>query len=175
MISCAIRLPSPVILVAPTSPQGCGKRKDAAGAGRDHASPPHHGCRGGVAALACRLLRPLLLRYALARPNARSSHTTPTPQGGGIALLIGMLAALGLVIAAGFQAALPEIGLVMAAALLLGGVGAWDDIRPLSPAVRLVLQALGVSLVVLSLPPLACRGCPPGWSARSPSSRASGS
>lgn len=28
-------------------------------------------------------LRPLLQRYALARPNARSSHTVPTPQGAG--------------------------------------------------------------------------------------------
>ena len=27
------------------------------------------------------LLFPLLRRYALARPNARSSHTIPTPQG----------------------------------------------------------------------------------------------
>ncbi len=116
---------------------------------------------GGVTALACTLLRPLLQRYALARPNARSSHTVPTPQGGGIALLIGMLVALGLVIVAGFQAALLEIGLVMAAALLLGAVGAWDDIKPLSPALRLVLQALGVGLVVLSLPPLGLPFLPP--------------
>lgn len=28
------------------------------------------------------LLFPLLRRYALARPNARSSHKAPTPQGG---------------------------------------------------------------------------------------------
>ena len=27
-------------------------------------------------------LRPLLARYALAKPNARSSHKDPTPQGG---------------------------------------------------------------------------------------------
>ncbi len=27
------------------------------------------------------VLRPLLQRYALARPNARSSHVIPTPQG----------------------------------------------------------------------------------------------
>ena len=33
------------------------------------------------------LLRPLLARYALARPNARSSHVVPTPQGGGIAVM----------------------------------------------------------------------------------------
>ena len=33
------------------------------------------------------LLYPLLKRYALAKPNARSSHRTPTPQGGGIAVI----------------------------------------------------------------------------------------
>jgi len=31
------------------------------------------------------LMRPLFARYALARPNARSSHKAPTPQGGGVA------------------------------------------------------------------------------------------
>ena len=45
-----------------------------------------------AAALICAglvvVLRPLLQRYALARPNARSSHVTPTPQGGGIAVMI---------------------------------------------------------------------------------------
>ena len=30
---------------------------------------------------------PLLERIALAKPNARSSHTVPTPQGGGIAVI----------------------------------------------------------------------------------------
>src|ERR1700739_3569812 len=34
------------------------------------------------------LLSPLLRRYALARPNARSSHREPTPQGGGIAVIV---------------------------------------------------------------------------------------
>src|SRR5688572_22689787 len=34
------------------------------------------------------LLRPLLTRLALVRPNARSSHTIPTPQGAGIAVVV---------------------------------------------------------------------------------------
>ena len=33
------------------------------------------------------LLQPWLARYAMARPNARSSHQQPTPQGGGIAVM----------------------------------------------------------------------------------------
>ena len=33
------------------------------------------------------LLFPMLRQYALARPNHRSSHKVPTPQGGGIAVI----------------------------------------------------------------------------------------
>ena len=32
-------------------------------------------------------IRPWLLRHALAKPNARSSHRIPTPQGAGIAVI----------------------------------------------------------------------------------------
>jgi UDP-N-acetylmuramyl pentapeptide phosphotransferase/UDP-N-acetylglucosamine-1-phosphate transferase len=116
---------------------------------------------GFVTALACRALRPLLLRYALARPNARSSHREPTPQGGGIALLAGMIAALGAAIMPASPAGATEIMLVMGAAAALGVVGAVDDIRPLSPALRLALQALGVGLVIASLPPLDLPFLPP--------------
>src|SRR5215468_8083603 len=37
------------------------------------------------------LLRPWLERYAMVRPNARSSHYQPTPQGGGIAVVVATL------------------------------------------------------------------------------------
>ena len=41
----------------------------------------------------------LLRRYALSRslmdiPNARSSHSVPTPRGGGVAIVLGFLLAL---------------------------------------------------------------------------------
>ena len=53
-----------------------------------------------VAGFACAalivLMRPLFARYALARPNARSSHKAPTPQGGGVAVVLGGFAALDL-------------------------------------------------------------------------------
>ncbi len=107
-----------------------------------------------VAALLCVLLRPLLLRYALARPNARSSHRVPTPQGGGIAVLAGAFAAL-----AAMAALLPPPGgmgglvFVAAAASALAIVGAWDDIRPLSPGLRLGLQALCVAVVIVYAAP----------------------
>src|SRR5215472_11338795 len=48
------------------------------------------GALAGAAALSAILivlLSPLLRRYAMARPNARSSHREPTPQGGGLAVI----------------------------------------------------------------------------------------
>ena len=41
----------------------------------------------GVCAGLITLLRPLLLRHVMAKPNRRSSHKEPTPQGGGIAVI----------------------------------------------------------------------------------------
>jgi UDP-N-acetylmuramyl pentapeptide phosphotransferase/UDP-N-acetylglucosamine-1-phosphate transferase len=37
-------------------------------------------------------IRPLLLRFALAKPNARSSHRVPTPQGAGVAVITATIA-----------------------------------------------------------------------------------
>jgi len=103
-------------------------------------------CAGLIVAL-----RPLLVRYALARPNARSSHTTPTPQGGGIAVLASVL------LVAFAAAPSPsssrdsfEVATVSAALLGLALLGAVDDMRPLSAMVRIVLQAIAVTVVVAS-------------------------
>jgi len=107
-----------------------------------------------ISAVLCVLLRPLLVRYALARPNARSSHRVPTPQGGGIAVLVGAFAALCLVSPLA-SAAMAGDGLVfvIVAALALAVVGAWDDIRPLPAALRLGLQALCVAVVIVYAAP----------------------
>lgn len=94
------------------------------------------------------LLKPLLVRYALARPNARSSHRVPTPQGGGIAVVGACLVVAGIVL---WALALPLGGffVVAAASIALAAVGAVDDIRPLPAVPRLVLQVLAVAAVVV--------------------------
>lgn len=99
-------------------------------------------------------LRPLLRRYALARPNARSAHVEPVPQGGGIAVLGATLlvAALGGGLMALDSAAWSQLGLVGAAAALVAIVGLVDDLRPLPPLPRLALQLLAMALAVLALP-----------------------
>lgn len=102
-----------------------------------------------------RLLFPLMRRHALARPNARSSHTTPTPQGGGIAVIIATLVTLvGAASWAGGGALAGDPGFlaVIAATVLLAVLGLIDDIRPIAAGARLVVQALAVGLVIATLP-----------------------
>ncbi|MGV6871185.1 MraY family glycosyltransferase [Pseudochelatococcus sp. B33] len=103
----------------------------------------------GLSALLIVLLKPLLQRYALARPNARSSHRMPTPQGGGIAVVAAALpcAAAGLALS-GLDDALPGFAVLAAGAVGLGVIGAIDDIRPLPPVLRLMFQALAVAAVI---------------------------
>jgi UDP-N-acetylmuramyl pentapeptide phosphotransferase/UDP-N-acetylglucosamine-1-phosphate transferase len=101
-----------------------------------------------LCALGILLLKPLLVRYALARPNARSSHTIPTPQGGGIPLVGAALLVAAAALVWGAAGDRIEFAVVAAAALLLAGVGAVDDIRPLPAIPRLVAQFVAVGAVV---------------------------
>src|SRR5262245_15444338 len=93
------------------------------------------------------LLRPWLLRHAMAKPNARSSHLEPTPQGGGIAVIAAMFAVAWGAVALSSNV-LPvapiELITVTAAAALLAMVGALDDMRPVPEALRLVAQFIAV-------------------------------
>jgi UDP-N-acetylmuramyl pentapeptide phosphotransferase/UDP-N-acetylglucosamine-1-phosphate transferase len=98
-------------------------------------------------------LRPAFARYAMARPNARSSHTVPTPQGGGIAVVAATLAG------AWLAATLSDTGLstiewlaLSVATVLLALTGAIDDIRGLGAGSRLLVQVVAVGLIIAALP-----------------------
>jgi UDP-N-acetylmuramyl pentapeptide phosphotransferase/UDP-N-acetylglucosamine-1-phosphate transferase len=98
------------------------------------------------------ILHPLLKRYALAKPNARSSHRVPTPQGGGIAVIAATI------VAAGFGLFVLDASLstplmtVTAAVVVMACVGVADDIHPLGVVPRLLLQALAVAAMIYALP-----------------------
>jgi UDP-N-acetylmuramyl pentapeptide phosphotransferase/UDP-N-acetylglucosamine-1-phosphate transferase len=95
------------------------------------------------------LLRPLLRRYALARPNARSSHVTPTPQGAGIAVIAATL------VVAGIGAGIGGFGISPAlygATIFMALLGLADDIRSIPVLPRLALQAAGVGALLLVAP-----------------------
>ena len=103
-----------------------------------------------VSALLIAALMPLLRRYALARPNARSSHSVPTPQGAGIAIVAIPVTVLLFGYVSHSQ---EQWQLLLAAALvLLALTGAIDDIYPLPVIVRLLVQILAAYLVVVARP-----------------------
>ena len=110
------------------------------------------------AALMCALLivalYPWLARYALAKPNARSSHRTPTPQGAGIAVIAATMGAVGIALAIFSLGASPDLNLpkVVAAALIMTCLGAVDDIRPLPAGLRSLLQAVVIAGIIYTLP-----------------------
>jgi UDP-N-acetylmuramyl pentapeptide phosphotransferase/UDP-N-acetylglucosamine-1-phosphate transferase len=103
-----------------------------------------------LSALLIVLLKPLLVRYALARPNARSSHRVPTPQGGGIAVVGACLLVAGALLWGEDPSAIGGFIAVAAASLGLALVGAIDDIRPLPAIPRLLLQVVAVAAVVVA-------------------------
>jgi UDP-N-acetylmuramyl pentapeptide phosphotransferase/UDP-N-acetylglucosamine-1-phosphate transferase len=94
-------------------------------------------------------IRPLLQRYALARPNARSSHKIPTPQGAGIAVIAATLAAGGSC-AVFLGLAVPLI--LFGAAIFIALVGMADDINSIPVLPRLLLQAAAVGIVLYATP-----------------------
>ena len=108
----------------------------------------------GLTALLILLLRPLLQRYALARPNARSSHREPTPQGAGIAVIGATIAAVaGAALLAPYLLQDPlQLALIFACTVGLAAVGVTDDIHPLEALPRLLLQAAAVAVVIAALP-----------------------
>jgi UDP-N-acetylmuramyl pentapeptide phosphotransferase/UDP-N-acetylglucosamine-1-phosphate transferase len=96
----------------------------------------------------------MLARYALANPNARSSHKVPTPQGGGIAIITATV----IVIAIAeffFTSSIGEplrLLVIFASTIGLALVGATDDVRPLEAIPRLVLQTAAVTAIIATFP-----------------------
>ena len=100
------------------------------------------------------LLFPILRRYALAHPNARSSHHVSTPQGAGIGVIAATIAAS--IASAAFASPPPDHGsfaIALGATAMITVVGAIDDTRAIAILPRLLLHVLAATAVVASLPP----------------------
>jgi UDP-N-acetylmuramyl pentapeptide phosphotransferase/UDP-N-acetylglucosamine-1-phosphate transferase len=94
-------------------------------------------------------IMPLLQRYALARPNARSSHRIPTPQGAGIAVTAAALAIAG-TCAVVLSLSAPVV--LFGATIFIALVGMADDIRSIPVLPRLLLQAAAVGATLYFAP-----------------------
>src|ERR1700726_1584811 len=100
---------------------------------------------GAVVAAAESVTIPLLRRAAVIDvPGHRSSHTVPTPRGGGIPVAAGLLVAAGLI--GGANAAV--FAFAVAAFGLLGFA---EDLRGLAISRRLIMQSVGGAMVAIAL------------------------
>jgi UDP-GlcNAc:undecaprenyl-phosphate/decaprenyl-phosphate GlcNAc-1-phosphate transferase len=102
-------------------------------------------CCGAIVILAEPLAIPLLRRmHAMDAPGLRSSHSVPTPRGGGIPIAVGLLVAVALIRggpSAAFAVAVGYFGLL----------GFTDDLRGLRAVRRLALQGAGSAVVAVLL------------------------
>ena len=106
---------------------------------------------GLLTCLTTRVLIPILAhRDILDRPNERSSHRMATPRGGGIAVIGSVL--LAWIVVARTEMVPPGVFGVALGAVSLAAVSWLDDLRGLSPVVRLLVQAAAVATGVFILP-----------------------
>ncbi|MEB1529358.1 MraY family glycosyltransferase [Xanthomonas sp. WHRI 7945] len=90
-------------------------------------------------------------RYALKRnlldaPGERRSHTVATPRGGGVAIVATVLVACAYAASVWPQQGV-AIAMFAAGLMLVAGIGWWDDHRPLSAALRLLVHAVAAGLL----------------------------
>ena len=111
-------------------------------------------------------LTALLRRYAWARslldvPNARSSHSLPTPRGGGVAIVVAFLAGLCLAFFAGLGIAAELFYALLGAGLGIALLGFLDDHGHIAARWRLLGHFLAAAWALYwlgGLPPLAVFG-----------------
>jgi Fuc2NAc and GlcNAc transferase len=100
-------------------------------------------------ALTSRIRRFALGRSMLDVPNHRSSHSVPTPRGGGLAIVVATLAAWGLMPVMGFGTAVPAS--VVAAVAGVAAVGFIDDLKSVPAGWRLMAHLLAAGGIVSAL------------------------
>jgi Fuc2NAc and GlcNAc transferase len=96
------------------------------------------------------LARHLRQRQIVDQPNSRSSHSTPTPRGGGLSMVAVTTCGIAALWAAGI------ISGSLATVLIVGGlgiaaIGFWDDIRLAPVAVRMTVHFAAAVLAVYAL------------------------
>lgn len=113
----------------------------------------------------------MVRRHALAErildePNHRSSHTVPTPRGGGVAIALATVVSSLLLWLLERLPPGPSLGMAIGGSLV-AWVGWLDDRRPVAAAIRLLvhLAAAGLAVILLerATSPVAAGGLWEGW------------
>ncbi len=95
----------------------------------------------------------ILRHYALFdHPNPRSSHASPTPRGGGIAILA-TLVPIWIMVGSNGVVPASELSVIVVSVLGLAGISWLDDIGGLSPLVRIAGQSAAVGASLFVMPP----------------------
>lgn len=111
----------------------------------------HLGFAALLAALSAGAVRLMIAYPILDHPNARSSHETPTPRGGGLGVVVAFVAGMVVLYLTARYARIAEAQFlgVIAAALAIAAIGLVDDMRDLSARLRLAAQ-LGAAVVAVA-------------------------
>lgn len=113
------------------------------------------GIAGVTSALVVALIRRRATEMGLVDvPNARSSHQLPTPRGGGLGILAGVVLAVASVGSISPGSMTGKAAVLLACSLVVGVVGLIDDRGGLSPKVRLCLQSGAAAVLVMSVGPV---------------------
>lgn len=111
------------------------------------------GATAVVAALAVALVLRWARRALLDTPNARSSHSVPTPRGGGLGLWVGMLAGLATWRALGADVAPMPPAIAIAVIGIVTLVSFLDDLASLPFRLRLLVHGVATAMMLWVLGP----------------------
>ena len=103
-----------------------------------------------LALISASIVRAMIRWGALDHPGARSSHTQPTPKGGGVGIATAFVFGMTVLFATAGRARVPDgpfLGLIVAAAGI-AAVSYADDVRSWSASVKLVAQLAAASVAI---------------------------
>ena len=103
-----------------------------------------------LSAIAVRVFIVVARRRLLALPGDRSSHTSATPTGGGLPMILVFVLVASVAVALGTIAGGPRYWAALACGVVLAPLGLWDDAVDLSRGIRILVQ-LGVAVAVVAL------------------------
>ena len=82
------------------------------------------------------------------RPNHRSMHVDPVPRGGGIGILLGVIAGSSVV---GIPFVSRGVGLAVLGSFMLAAIAWWDDHKNVSPVYRLAIQVIAACCLLTAV------------------------